>query len=81
MNVAAVYGEIHSFLDTGINGAGLDEACALGCSIICAGSVSCSSCPMTLRNRGSCVSSGPDINACAAAGLTTAINVAWATSS
>jgi hypothetical protein len=36
---------------------------------------------MTLRNRGSCVSSGPDINACAAAGLTTAINVAWATSS
>ncbi len=57
--------------------AGLDVACALGCSVICAGNVTCTSCPLSLRNRASCTGSTSDINSCAAAGLNNFINTSW----
>ena len=55
----------------------LDAACAFGCAT-CGGSVSCSSCPQTLRDRTSCTGSSTDVNSCAAAGINRFINITWA---
>jgi hypothetical protein len=54
-----------------------DAACAVGCTVICAGSVSCSRCPTTLRNRNSCTGLTTDVNSCAAAGLAYFVNESW----
>lgn len=56
---------------------GLDAACQLGCTT-CGGAVSCSSCPLSLRNRNSCTGVSTDVNSCAAAGLVTFVNSTWA---
>lgn len=71
-SVKSAYDSITSFL-----GSGLDQGCALGCTL-CASSVSCTSCPTTLRNKASCTSLTTDVNSCAAAGLTTFVNNTWA---
>jgi hypothetical protein len=71
-NIAAIYGTISSFLGTI-----LDAGCNFGCTVICGGAVTCTTCPMTLRDRNSCTSLNTDVNSCATAGLITAINGSW----
>ena len=70
-NVAAIYSKIQTFLDTSIN-----AACQIGC-LICGGSVSCTTCPLTLRSRASCTGLSTDVNSCAASGIATFVNSSW----
>ncbi len=59
--------------------AGLDPACAAGCSnpLDCNDSSLCSGCPISLRNRNACTSLNTDANSCAASGLVNFVNSAW----
>jgi hypothetical protein len=56
---------------------GVDTACGLGCSLICLGSSTCTSCPASLRKRDSCTGVDTDVNSCAAAGIATFVNGSW----
>ena len=71
-SVARHYETIETFLT-----AGADLACQAGCAI-CGGSVSCTVCPVSLRDRTSCTGVNTDVNSCAAAGLVNFINSTWA---
>ncbi len=69
------FGQLEVYL-----GAGLDLACALGCQSVlgCNNSVTCSQCPVTLRDRTSCTGLDTDVNSCAGAGLIHfLINPSW----
>ncbi len=66
------YEKILSFLKPAIN-----AACAFGCATTCAGAVTCTSCPITLRNRDSCSGLTTDVNSCAAAGISLFVNSSW----
>ena len=68
---ASTYSKVGNFLS-----AGLAAACQTGC-ITCGGSVSCTSCPTTLRNRSSCTGESTDENSCAAAGIATFVYDSW----
>lgn len=74
-SVAALYSKIGSTLTTGLN-----TACSAGCSA-CASlpgsTVSCTTCPLSLRNRSSCTGLDTDTNSCAAAGIVTFVNTTW----
>ena len=59
--------------------AGLGLACEAGC-LACAAagsSVSCTGCPLNLRDRSSCTGQNSDVNSCAAAGIASFINSSW----
>ncbi len=71
-NMAAVYSSMSTML-----AAGLDGACSLGCTLICAGASTCTTCPLSLRDRTSCTGLTSDVNSCAAAGINTFINASW----
>jgi hypothetical protein len=70
-NIASIYSEIATLL----NG-GLSAACQAGC-MLCGGSVSCTECPTTLRDRSSCTGLATDVNSCAAAGVINFVNTSW----
>jgi hypothetical protein len=70
--VQASYRVISSFLTAGVN-----TACGLGCSLICGGASTCTSCPATLRDRNSCTGLTTDANSCAAAGLAAFVSSSW----
>ncbi|MEO5969584.1 MAG: hypothetical protein ABIQ95_06625 [Bdellovibrionia bacterium] len=70
--IQASYKVISSFLTTGVN-----TACGLGCSLICGGASTCTSCPTTLRDRNSCTGLTTDANSCAAAGLAAFVSSSW----
>ncbi len=69
--LSGFYGTIQSFLDTVV-----DAACKAGCNS-CGGSVSCETCPLSLRDRSSCTGSSTDVNSCAAAGIARMVNLTW----
>jgi hypothetical protein len=71
-NVATTYGKINTFLSTA-----LDAACNVGCTIICGGSVTCTTCPTNLRDRNSCTGTNTDANSCATAGIIKFVNTSW----
>jgi hypothetical protein len=68
-SVGSVYQSIQSFLE-----GGLDLACQAGCTLC---GVSCTRCPVTLRDRTSCQGFSQDVNSCAAAGIVTFVNAVW----
>lgn len=70
-NIQSTYNSIQSFF-----GPALQKACTEGCTF-CGGSVSCTTCPTTLRSRASCTGSTTDVNSCAAAGLVSFVNDVW----
>ncbi len=70
-SIAIIYQKIQTLFATG-----LDLACQVGCTV-CGGSVSCTSCPTTLRSRASCTGVNTDVNSCAAAGIINFINDSW----
>ena len=70
-SVASVYQKIETFLDLA-----LTAACVQGCTT-CGGTVSCTTCPVTLRSRDSCTGLVTDQNSCAAAGIITFVNASW----
>ena len=73
-SVAEIYQTIASFLSDG-----LDASCTIGCQTCAAlgASVSCTSCPTTLKNRDSCTGAITDVNSCAAAGIVMFVNATW----
>lgn len=70
-SIAAVYTKIGTFLSLSV-----DTACSAGCTL-CGGSVSCTSCPFSLRDRASCTGLVTDVNSCAAAGIAIFVNSSW----
>lgn len=70
-SAAAQFTKIANFFN-----AGLDQACSFGCTL-CGGSVSCTSCPRSLRDRSSCTGLATDTNSCAAAGIAYFVNQVW----
>jgi hypothetical protein len=57
--------------------AGMDQGCKLGCLLCAPQGVSCTACPLTLRDRNTCEGSNTDTNSCAAAGLLLGVDAAW----
>ena len=70
-SVAPKYAAISGLLSTGLN-----AACSAGCTL-CGGSVSCTSCPTTLRDRSSCTGLSTDVNSCAGSGIVLFVNASW----
>lgn len=69
--VSTVYNKINTFLSTA-----LDAGCSVGCTL-CGGSVSCSTCPTSLRDRTSCAGTNTDTTSCAASGIIKFVNTSW----
>ncbi len=68
-NVSESYSTIKEFLIPSMN-----TGCAAGC-LLCG--ISCSACPISLRDRTSCTGEVTDINSCAAAGIIAFVNSSW----
>ena len=66
---AAMYATIQTFLN-----AGMDAACQLGCALC---TLTCTTCPLALRDRTVCTGLATDINSCAAAGIISFVNAGW----
>ena len=72
--IASAVGSLNKAFTSGING-----ACEAGCNgpTACNGSVTCTECPLSLRNRANCTGENTDVNSCAAEGLSQFVNFTW----
>jgi len=68
-SLQTLYQSINQFI-----GLALDQACSFGC-LSCG--VSCTSCPIQLRNRTLCTGVSTDIYSCAASGIAHFVNQVW----
>ncbi len=69
--LAQVYSDMSLIFTTA-----LDAACAAGCGLS-GGNVSCTSCPLNLRDRTSCTGVVTDVNSWAAAGINEWVSLTW----